>query len=79
MNKAPKLIDQITADLIAQDGLTPDLAHRVAEVWIRDDLLWEDKQIRIDFILASAELTQTNNGFDDFDTQVQCEEVYTNA
>ncbi len=54
MNKAPKLIDQITADLIAQDGLTPELARRVAEVWIRDDLSWEDMQIRIDFILASA-------------------------
>ena len=54
MNKAPKLIDQITADLIAQDGLTPEVARRVAEVWIRDDLSWEDMQIRIDFILVSA-------------------------
>lgn len=54
MNKAPKLIDQITSDLIAQDGLTPEVARRVAEVWIRDDLSWEDMQIRVDFILVSA-------------------------
>lgn len=54
MNKAPKLIDQITADLITFDRLTPEVARRVAEVLIRDELPWEDKQIRIDFILAST-------------------------
>ena len=47
-------IDIITDDLITFDRLTPELARRVAEVIIRDDLLWEDKQIRIDFILAST-------------------------
>jgi len=55
MNKAPKLVDQITSDLIAQDGLSPFVAGRVAMILVKDHLTFEEKQEKIDWILANLE------------------------